>query len=101
MRCLQPQTQAIKDTLNPQRMKKLQFNVDVPNPAEYGSQIRFSMYDWARFSGLIGCFFIPFLEESKQHQYHLHEQATGEQTDNVFVAVDFIVANQKRRTSYD
>ena len=90
VRCLQAQTQAIKDTLNPQRMKKL----DVPHPAEYASQIRFSGSD------LIGRFFIPFLE-SKQHQYHLHEQATGNQTVNVFVHEQATDANQKRRTSYD
>ena len=66
---LQAQTQTINETLNPQCMKKLQFNVDVPLPAEYAyaTQIRCSVYDWARFSGsdLIGRFFIPFLEESK------------------------------------
>jgi len=101
----QAQSKTIKKTLNPQWMEKVQLNVDVPQPAEYAPQIRCSVYDWDRFSGndLIGRFFIPFLDviammkESKPRWYHLYEQGTGEKMEGkVYVAVEFIDANQKR-----
>lgn len=101
----QARTKTIKKSLNPQWMEKVQLNVDVPQPAEYAPQIRCSVYDWDRFSGndLIGRFFIPFLDViemmklSKPRWYHLRDQLTGEQMEGkVYVAVEFIDANQKR-----